>query len=71
MSVADNHTVTSLEIEEAILTVKDLGLALFVWGPPGIGKSQVVAGVAKNLDAPVCTFPLQVVLQNYQCQKME
>lgn len=53
MSVADNHTVTSLEIEEAILTVKDLGLALFVWGPPGIGKSQVVAGVAKNLNAPV------------------
>jgi hypothetical protein len=53
MSVADNHTVTSVEIEEAILTVKDLGLALFVWGPPGIGKSQVVAGVAKNLSAPV------------------
>jgi hypothetical protein len=53
MSVSDNHSVTSVEIEEAILTLKDLNLSLFVWGPPGIGKSQVVAGVAGKLGAPV------------------
>ena len=41
--VSDNHTVTSVQTRKALLKAFDAKRPVFLWGPPGIGKSEVVA----------------------------
>ena len=47
--VSDNLTITSVQTRKALLTAFKVKRPIFLWGPPGIGKSEVVAEVAKEL----------------------
>jgi len=49
MSVTDDRTVTALEAEVAMERCFAAKRPVFLWGPPGIGKSELVAGIAKNM----------------------
>jgi hypothetical protein len=48
-AVSDNLTVTSVQARKAILKAFKAKRPLFLWGPPGIGKSEVVADIAAEL----------------------
>ena len=48
-SVSQNRTVTATEARAAILRCMKKQRPLFLWGPPGIGKSELVAGMANEL----------------------
>jgi hypothetical protein len=47
--VSDNHTITSIQTRKAMLSAFKAKRPIFLWGPPGIGKSEVVAEVAQEL----------------------
>lgn len=47
--VSDNHTITSIQTRKAMLSAFKVKRPIFLWGPPGIGKSEVVAEVAEEL----------------------
>ena len=49
MAVTENRTVTSEEARAALKQCFDKKRPVFLWGPPGIGKSEVVAGIAEEL----------------------
>lgn len=49
MSVSESRTVTALEAKAAILRCFNKQRPLFLWGPPGIGKSELVEGITKDL----------------------
>lgn len=48
MSVTENRTVTSEEARLAISQCFDRKRPVFLWGPPGIGKSELVSDIAKE-----------------------
>ena len=48
MSV-DHRTVTSVQARKAITKCFNVKRPIFLWGPPGIGKSEVVAEIAQDL----------------------
>lgn len=48
-AVSDNLTLTSVQAHKAILTAFKVKRPVFLWGPPGIGKSDVVASIAQEL----------------------
>jgi hypothetical protein len=47
--VSDNLTITSVQARKALLTAFKSKRPVFLWGPPGIGKSEVVAEIAEEL----------------------
>jgi hypothetical protein len=47
--VSDSYTVTSVQVRKALLAAFDVQRPVFLWGPPGIGKSEVVADIATEL----------------------
>lgn len=47
--VSDSYTVTSAEARTALLTAFRVKRPVFLWGPPGIGKSEVVAEITEEL----------------------
>lgn len=47
--VSDNYTVTSQQARKALLTAFNAKRPVFLWGPPGIGKSELVAEIAEEL----------------------
>jgi len=47
--VSDNLTITSVQARKALLKAFQANRPVFLWGPPGIGKSEVVAEVAEEL----------------------
>ena len=47
--VSENRTVTSVEARRALLRCFKRQRPVFLWGPPGIGKSELVAGIAEDL----------------------
>lgn len=49
MSVSDNHTVTSVQARKALLKAFNTKRPVFLWGPAGIGKSEVVADITAEL----------------------
>lgn len=49
MAVTENRTVTAVEAKTAILRCMAKKRPLFLWGPMGIGKSELVAGIAKDM----------------------
>ena len=51
--VSDNLTITSIQARKAILTAFKAKRPVFLWGPPGIGKSEVVAEIADELGGAV------------------
>lgn len=49
MSISDNLTVTSVQARKAILKAFKAKRPMFLWGPPGIGKSEVVQDITNEL----------------------
>ena len=47
--VSEHRTVTSIEANSAILRCFNKQRPVFLWGPPGIGKSELVEGITKRL----------------------
>jgi hypothetical protein len=47
--VSDSHTITSTQARKAILTAFKAKRPVFLWGPPGIGKSEVVEEITDEL----------------------
>ena len=48
-SVSDNLTITSVQTRKAMLKAFKAKRPVFLWGPPGIGKSEVVQEVSDEL----------------------
>ena len=46
--VSDNRTVTAVEARRSIDRAFSVQRPIFLWGPPGIGKSELVEGIAKE-----------------------
>jgi hypothetical protein len=51
--ISDNHTITSVQTRKAILKAFKTKRPVFLWGPPGIGKSEVVAEITEELKGAV------------------
>jgi hypothetical protein len=49
-SIAEHYTVTALQAKKAILQAFKSKRPIFLWGPPGIGKSDVVAEITRELN---------------------
>ena len=49
MAVTENRTVTAEEARSRILRSFKKQRPLFLWGPPGIGKSEVIAEITEEL----------------------
>ena len=47
--VSDNLTITSIQARKAMLKAFQARRPVFLWGPPGIGKSEVVQEIADEL----------------------
>jgi hypothetical protein len=47
--MSDNRTVTSAQARKSILRAFDKNRPLFLWGPPGIGKSELVESITEEL----------------------
>jgi hypothetical protein len=47
--VSESHTITSTQARKAILTAFKAKRPVFLWGPPGIGKSEVVEEITDEL----------------------
>ena len=48
-TMTDSRTVTSEGAKRAVLKCFKKQRPVFLWGPPGIGKSEVIAGIADSL----------------------
>lgn len=48
-TLTEHRTVTATEAKSAILRCFNKKRPLFLWGPPGIGKSELIAGITKDL----------------------
>ncbi len=47
--MSDTRTVTALQARKSLLEAFRVKRPLFLWGPPGIGKSELVEGITKDL----------------------
>jgi hypothetical protein len=47
--MSDSRTVTALQAKKSLLKAFQVKRPLFLWGPPGIGKSELVEGLANDL----------------------
>ena len=47
--MSDSRTVTSAQARNSLLTAFKVQRPLFLWGPPGIGKSELVEGIARDM----------------------
>jgi MoxR-like ATPase len=54
------RTVTPKGAKRAILRAQKTKRPLFLWGPPGIGKSDIVAQIGEHLDAHVIDVRLSL-----------
>jgi len=48
-AVSDARTVTSTQARKSVLKAFKVQRPLFLWGPPGIGKSELVEGITNEL----------------------
>jgi len=48
--MSDSRTVTSAQARNSLLTAFRVKRPLFLWGPPGIGKSELVEGITRDLN---------------------
>jgi hypothetical protein len=47
--MSDTRTVTATQARRSLLKAFEVKRPLFLWGPPGIGKSELVEGIAREL----------------------
>jgi hypothetical protein len=48
--MSDSRTVTAVQARKSLLKAFEVKRPLFLWGPPGIGKSELVEGIARDLN---------------------
>ena len=48
-AIADNHTITAIQAARSLKQAMKAKRPVFLWGPPGIGKSDVVQQLAVEL----------------------
>jgi hypothetical protein len=48
--MSDTRTVTSVQARRALLKAFKIKRPVFLWGPPGIGKSELVEGITEELN---------------------
>jgi hypothetical protein len=48
--MSDSRTVTAHQARRSLLKAFEVKRPLFLWGPPGIGKSELVEGIAQELN---------------------
>ena len=48
--MSDTRTVNSVQARKSLLKAFKVQRPLFLWGPPGIGKSELVEGITRELD---------------------
>ena len=48
-SATESRSVTALEARKAVLRCFAKKRPMFLWGPPGIGKSELIAGITEEL----------------------
>ena len=48
--MSDTRTVTATQARRSLLKAFEVKRPLFLWGPPGIGKSELVEGIARELN---------------------
>ena len=48
--MSESRTVTALQAKKSLLKAFKVQRPLFLWGPPGIGKSELVEGIANDLN---------------------
>ena len=48
--MSDTRTVTSAQARKSLLKAFSVKRPLFLWGPPGIGKSELVEGITRDLN---------------------
>jgi len=46
---AENRTVTSIEAETSIRRCFEKKRPVFLWGPPGIGKSELIQSITDEM----------------------
>ena len=47
--MSDTRTVTAVQARKSLLKAFKVQRPLFLWGPPGIGKSELVENITKDL----------------------
>ena len=47
--MSDSRTVTAVQARKSLLRAFKVQRPLFLWGPPGIGKSELVEGITRDL----------------------
>ena len=47
--MSDSRTVTAVQARKSLLRAFKVQRPLFLWGPPGIGKSELVEGITREL----------------------
>ena len=47
--MSDSRTVNAIQARKSLLKAFKVQRPLFLWGPPGIGKSELVEGIAREL----------------------
>lgn len=58
MSASESRTVNSVQARKCILKAFKKKRPVFLWGPPGIGKSELVVDIAEELNALVIDLRL-------------
>jgi hypothetical protein len=48
--MSESRTVTALQARKSLLKAFQVKRPLFLWGPPGIGKSELVEGITNDLN---------------------
>ena len=48
-AVSDNHTITAIQAAKSLKQAMKAKRPVFLWGPPGIGKSEVVQEIADEM----------------------
>jgi len=48
-TISDNNTITSVQARKSLLAAFKVQRPVFLWGPPGIGKSEVVSEITNEL----------------------
>lgn len=56
--MSDTRTITSKEARTSIKRCFDTKRPVFLWGPPGIGKSELIEGIADEMNALVIDLRL-------------
>jgi hypothetical protein len=47
--MSETRTVTTAQARKSLLKAFEVKRPVFLWGPPGIGKSELIEGIAKDL----------------------